>query len=549
MMRSLYTGVSGLSNHQTRMDVLSNNIANVNTIGFKGSRTIFSDALSQTMQGATSPQGENRGGINAKQIGLGVKTSSIDILFTKTSFQTTNVNTDLAINNNGFFIVNEGSQSYYTRAGNFYFDRDGNFLTNEGLYVQGWMADGAGTVNTAQDPTSIKIPVTATMPPRVTTYLASSGNLNAKAELGEANSVSKDVYDAQGYDHKVFTMYTKIADNKWLAYSSVSGTDGSSPVTGNAKVLEFDPNGKFVSATDIDTTWIAQANVAGVVSGGNLFENAINLDNRAAAGATAETSIMFMDNDDVVRSLKVLATCTTGETSAGNDAEWRIDIIENKKVIGSSTYSGAGNLPGTVTLSDNTEIDLSGYSVGHNGAATVLDGTDYTDVAFASGNSPLSFMPDQSAGPIAGLQVNNTYDTFTQYAGGFNILIPEQDGYAAGDLEEKTIDASGMIVGKYSNGQTLNLAQLAMAIFNNQQGLERVGSTLFAKSNNSGDPNIGTAGTGGRGTMQAGALEMSNVDLAEEFTNMIVTQRGYQSNSRIITTSDELLQELMNLKR
>jgi flagellar hook protein FlgE len=146
------------------------------------------------------------------------------------------------------------------------------------------------------------------------------------------------------------------------------------------------------------------------------------------------------------------------------------------------------------------------------------------------------------------MQALADYANMTQYAGGFNLGSIKQDGYAAGDLQSKTINAAGVIVGTYSNGQQLNLAQ-ATCIFKNQQGLERAGSTLFTKSNNSGDPLIGEAGTSGRGSLQAGVLEMSNVDLAEEFTNMIVTERGYQSNSRVITTSDELLQELLSLKR
>ncbi|MDR2006148.1 MAG: flagellar hook-basal body complex protein [Acidaminococcales bacterium] len=202
MMRALYTRVSGLANHQTRMDVLSNNIANVNTIGFKSSRTIFQDMLSQTVQGATAPRG-NVGGVNAKQIGLGVKTSSIDILFTASSFQTTNVNTDLAINNDGFFIVNNGNQSYYTRAGNFYFDAEGNFITSEGLHVMGWNAKDDGSIDA--DPNKLKalrISITDTMPPKVTTTVSFSGNLMADAELGVTTSSSKPVYAAEGYAHQ-----------------------------------------------------------------------------------------------------------------------------------------------------------------------------------------------------------------------------------------------------------------------------------------------------------------------------------------------------------
>jgi flagellar hook protein FlgE len=166
----------------------------------------------------------------------------------------------------------------------------------------------------------------------------------------------------------------------------------------------------------------------------------------------------------------------------------------------------------------------------------------------------LSYIPASSSGPLPTHTVNVTYTdpvygNLTQYAGEFNLNDPHQDGYSMGTLLDKTINAAGVIVGTYSNGQQLNLGQIATCIFNNQQGLERAGSTLFTKSNNSGDPIIGAAGENGRGTLQAGVLEMANVDLAEEFTNMIVTQRGYQSNSRIITTSDEMLQELMNLKR
>jgi flagellar hook protein FlgE len=163
-------------------------------------------------------------------------------------------------------------------------------------------------------------------------------------------------------------------------------------------------------------------------------------------------------------------------------------------------------------------------------------------------NSPLSFIPGGSANPVP-TNVVAAYNALSQYAGGFNLGDIQQDGYAAGDLLDKTINAAGIIVGMYSNGQQLNLGQIATCIFNNQQGLERAGSTLFTKSNNSGPANIGTAGEGGRGSLQAGVLEMANVDLAEEFTNMIVTQRGFQSNSRTITTSDEMLQELINLKR
>ncbi len=914
MMRSLYTGVSGLSNHQTRMDVLSNNIANVNTTGFKASRTVFSSALSQTIQGATSPQG-NVGGINAKQIGLGVKTAAIDILFTKTSFQTTNVNTDLAINDNGFFIVNNGAQSFYTRAGNFGFDEDGSFVNVDGLKVMGWLADKNGNINTAAPIEAIKIPVTDTMDPNITTYLNAIGNLNSSAALGMANSNSKEVYDSQGFAHRTTTMYTKIGDNEWLAATDVKGVEPGTTVQGAIKRISFDAYGKYLGATDVtlpgqpskaifltgfssklnlpnnatlgatmaqvripytdsdgnpqdvlldakctkgetktanvntnnqvafnfprnatvgatatgtityqdvdgnnqsatatatctqretithalssatslnllrdaatganvtttipyqdangnnhniiitatcaagetaagandakwnitynlngttqtktyndpigtqpvwtpmatalpngdtvtftpntlnitsnpgansvsttalpaynsyttyanDAKWSitygtqtqtitppattcnwnsvttpganagddtvfkptttftfdsgftattgaiatnpttsivghadaewevefdlngvkqthtysptstsfswqpmtatlpngdtvsftpnAQTNLAagiapsatktdptrtvGTAVSGAFTTVGIELDSNAKLNDVQESAITFMDSNGIARALGVKATCTATPT-ATSPATWKLEFIENGKVVGSQSYStiGAGNSLPPLTLSDGSLVAFVGSTVKLDNQPTAINTVPVTPQGT---DMALSFQP--AGGTANPLTINMSYNALTQYAGGFNMGSSQQDGYPAGDLEDKVIDASGTIMGKYSNGQMLALGQVATAIFNNQQGLERAGSTLFTKSNNSGDPIIGTAGTGGRGTMQAGALEMANVDLSEEFTNMIVTQRGYQSNSRIITVSDEMLQELLNLKR
>ena len=688
MMRSLYTGVSGLTNHQTRMDVLSNNIANVNTIGFKASRTVFQDSLSQTMQGATAPR-DNVGGVNARQIGLGVRVGSIDILFTKTSFQNTNVNTDLAINNDGFFIVNNGAQSYYTRAGNFSFDAEGNLVTNEGLHVMGWAANKVtGAINTAAPIEALKIPITSTMEPKITTTVSFSGNLMADTELGGAKSSTQDIYDAEGYAHRLSTMFTKIGDNTWLAYTNIEGVVKANPpaanedyINGNVKVVSFDPNGKFQNVQDLTTTlsnlgslgnfftsspfagdinlnsnaatadtvtgtisfiddtgkthtvtitanctagetspglgdaqWelvfsgeVAPPVTQGSVSNGddlssitlsdgtivnlnnlaqkinitaapsNLntqstsllskinasgdflvspspFTANVNLNANGVLGQTAESVILFTDYSGVVHALAVKAVCTKGDTTgSAGDAEWRLDFTENGQIVGSGSYSATSantDLP-TVTLSDGTAVNLNGLTekVNVGAAATNLN----TQAVTSGGNTALSYTPANTVNPMPHT-VNVTYTDpqygdITQYAGEFNLGDPYQNGYSSGTLTTKTINAAGVIVGTYSNGQQLNLGQIATCIFNNQQGLERAGSTLFTKSNNSGDPIIGEAGTGGRGTLQAGVLEMANVDLAEEFTNMIVTQRGYQSNSRIITTSDELLQELMNLKR
>jgi flagellar hook protein FlgE len=554
------------------------------------------------------------------------------------------------------------------------------------------MADKVnGTINTAAPIEALKIPVTSTMEPKITTTVSFNGNLQADTELGGARSTSKEIYDAEGYAHRLSTMYTKIGDNQWLAYTSITGAKRSaSPPTpnvddllGNVKIISFDSDGKFQNVQDLTSA------AYGIDSLGNFpapsidaagdfpagyspFTADISLDAAGSLGQTAKSVIVFRDANGASHTVNVVATCTKGETASSvNDAEWKLDFLENGATVGTGNYSATGN-PGnlpTITLSGSTSVNLDniaqkvnvdagasalnariespftadinlnangvlgqteesvmlftdyngavraigvkatctkGDSTGSAGDAewqlafvengqtvgsgsysaasiltpggdnlptvTLSDGTPVnlntlaqkvtvdaaasalnTLAITAGGNTSLSYTPANTVNPtphqINVTYTDPTYGNMSQYAGGFNLGDPYQNGYASGDLQDKTINAAGIIVGTYSNGQQLNLGQIATCVFNNQQGLERAGSTLFTKSNNSGDPIIGEAGTSGRGTLQAGVLEMANVDLAEEFTNMIVTQRGYQSNSRVITTSDEMLQELMSLKR
>lgn len=421
MMRSLYAGVSGLRNHQTRMDVCGNNIANVNTIGFKSGRVNFSDVLSQTLQGASSAQG-NRGGTNPKQVGLGVGIASIDTIFTDGSFQPTGKMTDLSIQGQGFFVLSNGENDMvYTRAGNFDFDQQGNFLVpGTGLKVMGWMGVD-GTIDTNQPIEAIQIPVGDTMKAKASTKVTVAKNLSANAKDGDTASASISVYDSLGKAHKINLTFTKTANaNEW----TVTPTSGSGDTfAGGTCTLKFDPaSGKLLDAT-----------------GGSSFSQLTITD------------------------------------AAGN--------------------------------ADPIKID---------------------------------FEFGQTAG---------TVQKITQFGGESDVQAIDQNGYSAGTLETAVIDTDGVIVGKFSNGQTKKLARVALATFNNPGGLNKVGESYFSKSSNSGEPQIGPSNTGGRGNFNPGTLEMSNVDLAQEFSNMIITQRGFQANSKIITTTDEMLQELANLKR
>lgn len=430
MMRSMYAGVSGLRNHQVRMDVIGNNIANVNTVGYKKGRVTFQDMLSQNIRGASSPQG-GRGGSNPQQIGLGMSINSIDTIWTPGSSETTGKVTDMMVEGDGLFVVSDGDNRYYTRAGNFDFDSLGNFLTPAGLKVQGWMADKSGVIDNSTGIGSIQIPKGAAIQPKATLTAQVVGNLDANGVIpsgtdpGTTVKVPIDIYDSLGRNWTMNLQFDKSASNTW----DVSLDPASIP-----------------SWTDAPT-----------ITGGPLVFN---------PDGTLDTA--------------------------------------------SST------LPIQI---EGTPPDADGFAVADSTAITV-------DLA-----------------------------TLTQYASqlqdgsGSEVKLNSQDGYASGVLNGFSIDASGVITGRFSNGFSQQLAQVALTNFNNPAGLTKSGENLYSESNNSGRPQTGTAGTGGRGAISPGRLEMSNVDLSQEFTDMIVTQRGFQANSRIITVSDEMLQELVNLKR
>ena len=413
MMRSLFSGVSGLRSHQTMMDVTGDNIANINTAGFKGSRVIFSDTLSQVMRGG-SAAGDQRGGVNAMQIGLGTRVAGVDMVNTQGSVQATGRPTDVAIQGEGYFAVRAGGETLYTRGGSFGFDDAGNLADPTGAIVQGWLADPAtGQIVVNGAATDIRIPLGQTVAPEVTTTVTLGGNLNSKAAVGsDAGRVSATakVYDSLGAETVVTITYTKTGDNAWTA--EAFGPDGAS--LGAPSPLTFNPDGSLAGGT-LDFT----------LPGAN------------GAQPTAVTAAF-------------------GE-------------------------------PGTA------------------GALTQFGST--SGVLAATDGAPTGYMRS----------------------------------YAIGD--------DGTVSGSFSNGEVRVLGQLAVAGFTNPAGLIRSGSSHMRSSPASGDAQVGLPGELGRGTLSSGYLEGSNVDLAQEFTQLMIAQRGFQANSRIISTSDEMLQELVNLKR
>jgi flagellar hook protein FlgE len=441
MMRSLYAGVAGLQNHQVRMDVLGNNIANVNTTGFKKGRVNFQDMISQTLSGAARPTDEV-GGVNPKQVGLGMVIATIDTIHTQGSLQTTGVMTDLALQGEGFFILQDGEKRFYTRNGAFALDENGTLVNPaNGMRVQGWQAQNVGGVariNTAADIADLVIPVGGKDPARATTAVQLACNLDT----------TFDIYDSFGKVHKLAVNFQKVPGlaNRWQAQVVV------------------DPEAQVSTNTRVE---IGAAN---------------NADN-----------VFFLDFDNLGSLQSVLDA--QGDTLA------------------------AGQLTAQVSF-DVPEADIP-------------EGQPAYRQLFALNLG----------------EVGSYRNAVTQFAEKSSTKAITQDGYPMGYLESFKIDQNGEIVGVYTNGTNRPIGQVALASFTNPGGLEKAGENTYEVSNNSGDPRVDPAGVAGKGKIMAGTLEMSNVDLAEQFTDMIVTQRGFQANSRTITTSDQMLQELLTLKR
>lgn len=408
---SLFSGVSGLDTLGSSMSVIGDNIANVNTVGFKASRATFQDVLLQSVSTAAG----------TAQVGGGTSLADISISFAQGSFESTDSSTDLAIGGEGFFVVrdpNNQDMKYYTRAGDFSFDKNNNLVNPNGLVVQGYEVGIDGSLGSISD----IIVSSQGSPPNPTTEMNTTINLNADAEewdeveeTGGKYSTSITVYDSLGNDVTLTIDFTK-AESGWDWAASVPENVGECSSTGS---LAFDETGALTTGTE----------------------------------ATIDI---------------------TSLSSEANDME----IIWNF-------------------------LDESGESNG----------------------------------------------SITSYASDSTTAFLSQNGYAAGTLQGIIVDEDGFVIGQYSNGEVTSLYQIALAKFQNTQGLDRAGGNLYRKTGISGDPIMGKAGSSGLGTISPNSLEQSNVDIANEFVKMITTQRGFQANSKIITVADQMLSELINLKR
>lgn len=444
---ALFTAVTGLKSFQTKLDVIANNIANVNTTGFRGGRVMFQDLFSQTLSGGSGPVG-TLGSTNSQQVGLGVRIGSIDTDHSQGALTATGVSSDLAIQGNGFFILSDGQNQMFTRDGSFAISTNGFLIDSAtGLFVQGYAADANGVVNSNTVVGPLEIPLGGSAIVQATTLTSLVGNLTADGVVEDllavppvaATTVTRtiQVFDSLGTPREITLNFTKIDQlddagtdyNAWNYEAVFEGTD----------VLN--------------------------ISGGS-------------------TGAIIFNNDGSFRAV--------GEETAG---------VFTAQAVGTPTVTiPIGVFPGPSF--PTTPFDFS------------IDMAEMTEL---SGNSELT--------------------------------NPTQNGFPRGVLQNFVIGENGIINGVFSNGLTRVLGQVGMGTFSNLGGLERVGNNQFRETPSSGVAQIGTANTGGRGSISGGVLESSNVDLGTEFSNMIITQRGFQANARTVTAADTMLQETVNLIR
>lgn len=463
MMRSMNSAVSSLRNHQLRMDVIGNNIANVNTIGFKTGRVTFKDSLSQNLRGASGPS-EQRGGTNPQQVGLGMDLSSMDTIFTQGVPDRTDRALDVMINGDGFFMVSGSGSTdgvFYTRAGNFDIDFEGNLVNSDGLRVIGYQADDNGNITTSLG--GIKVPLADTFDPKVTENVTMQGNLNSRTTPTAQNPLVGPPSGDPTVPGPVFISSTSNGITKYIVNPA-----------------QADSVGRETDITVIDS-----------IGGSHTIKLAF-----VKTDASEWTVLAFSINEDGSMS-PVEQNPLTGGTSLG--------VVD------------------TISFGTNGKLDPPGQQL-----------------------PKLTLTPTNGA---AAFDFSIDITSLTQFESQSTVFMASQDGYPLGVLTGYAIGADGTVQGIFSNGKDKTLGQIATAVFSNPGGLLKQGSNLFSGSVNSGDAQINKPGSGANALLQPGALEMSNVDLGKEFTNMIVTQRGFQANSRIISVTDQMLEELVNLKR
>ncbi len=491
---SLFTGISGLNAYQSQIDMISNNIANVGTTGFKGQRMTFADLFYQS-QGFASAPTQTSGGVNPQEVGLGVKVNTIDTNFSQGGLETTGLNSDLAVNGDGFFILrntNGTGQPIYTRDGAFSVNSSGILYDPAtGLAVQGFMANGNGTITSGSNPGTITIPLGLSM------QAAATGSANS-VKYGPANNKNFDVSFGGALDQ--------------TQYAAEAATAG----TGVAKT---------VSTTIYDSLGNAhQATITFKPVGPNTL---VGGPPPAPAGALPATVNDINGNAKTPASRwSYSVTFADGTTPTTNSGYAFFD--QNGQYINTSSTPGA-----------------TAGTVGTIGAPSAAQGDLLTIPAYTAGPPPTGWASGNNA---AAASIGLDFSQMASLSTSATASVLNQNGYAAGTLSNFTVGQDGTITGSFTNGQQKAIAQVALATFQNEAGLHRVGGNSFQETANSGLAQVGTGNSGRYGAIISGSLEQSNVSLADEFTKMIVAQRAFEANTRGISTADQNMMTVLNIR-
>ena len=546
MMRGMYAGVSGLKTHQTRMDVIGNNIANVNTVAFKSSSVTFQDMLYQNLSGASGANAiTGVGGVNAKQVGLGVTLGATNINITGAgAAETTGRGFDIRLtdsNSTNFFIVNNGSENVFTRSGSFYVDGAGNLaMTSTGYTVMGWQVDPV-TGEVVKDTVSalrIMKPENMTSPPEATTDATMSGVIDKNdPDVSSDTGLIKNLnfYDKQGYSYTARFAIKKVDDNGnfTVELDSILDSNGNAIVDAdkmsNADIAKlFGTEKTYNLSYDIQKNFVAENGAMHYVNGGQKkrldWDPGTKTFKDNQANVTYTLKEVFGVSQDMIDRLNT----NPAKATLGWDQQKKQLTIEDKRVSSALEFSPADGKFISVGGAGSTDVlKLAGSGLFGN--------NNFEDIT-------IDFSKTQNTN-------NGGKSTVSMDTGNVNDKSLGK-GKKLGDLIGLSVDNNGKIFGSYDNGNTELLGQIAVAQFANASGLEKLGDNCYGTTLNSGDfDGIGLEVSADGSKMTSGELEMSNVDLSQEFTNMIVTQRGFQANSRIITTSDTMLEELVNLKR
>ncbi|MEX2403424.1 MAG: flagellar hook-basal body complex protein [Balneolales bacterium] len=542
LMKSLNSGISGLKAFQTKMDVIGNNIANVDTAGFKSSRVSFSEMLNQQVGSAQGSQDSPQSG---SSVGLGVRIAAVQRDFAQGGLETTGRPTDLALEGEGFFMVEDGGgQSMLTRAGNFAFNKTGMFTDQAGRPVQGFNADANGNILAGGATENVRVDFESVLDPLITENVYVGGNLNADTSSfqmvqSQTALTTKDGDIADGA--------TELNDLMQTAVDFGAGD-----------VIDFefmsnDGTGTYNVLHNYDTDGTTVGELINSISGDGTFGN--------------EGSVELVDGMLVLRSnvmgesdfsLTGITVTGTGELTSPGFQVTQPGVTGNQ-TLSTTVYDSLGREHTMlVTLTQDNENSWSYETTFLDGEA-VTGGTGTGTMDFdESGNLitensfNVEFDPGNGA-ELVNFDVNlgdpDSGTRMSQFAGATSAKVTSQDGFAEGRLVDFNIDGDGYVNGTYSNGRNVQLAQLAVADVPNTAGLETNGNGLYTETVASGEISLDTAENLSATSIAESVLEASNVDLAKEFTDMITSQRAYQSNARVITTADELLTEAVNLKR